>query len=189
MQIIERTRIAQELDAFCDKFPTYGAAAERLGITLAQLSTARNDEGSVIPAKALAKLGYAYVPVYIKKGDVPAATRRRASKKPSARAASRSTVATRRKAAAKKVSVKRGVPSKHTNPTGRPKVEAAAETPVPTPQPVAPVTRKPVTPKPVAQKKQPQATPVSVPPAPRDTTPPPVAEKVIDVTMATGDVF
>lgn len=81
MQTVERSKIAKELEAFCDKYATYGEAAEKLGITLAQLSTARNNPDTVIPANALSKLGYGYTMVYVRKSDMPA--KKAAPKKPS----------------------------------------------------------------------------------------------------------
>lgn len=81
MQTVERSKIAKELETFCDKYATYGEAAEKLGITLAQLSTARNNPDTVIPANALSKLGYGYTMVYVRKSDMPA--KKAAPKKPS----------------------------------------------------------------------------------------------------------
>ncbi len=72
MKAVPRHRIVEELDYFCSKFPTYTQAAAKLGVTLAQLSSARNDESSAIPAKILDKLGYASARVYVHKGDLPA---------------------------------------------------------------------------------------------------------------------
>ena len=84
MQTIERAKIAKELESFCAKYQTYGEAAKALGVTLAQLSTARNKPDTVIPAKALAKLGYAYALVYVRKADAQAA-KKPAAKKPAAK--------------------------------------------------------------------------------------------------------
>lgn len=72
MKAVPRHRIVEELEHFCAKFPTYTQAAAKLGVTLAQLSSARNDESIAIPARILDKLGYASTSVYVRKNDLPA---------------------------------------------------------------------------------------------------------------------
>lgn len=128
MQTIERSKIAKDLEAFCDKYDTYGAAAKALGITLAQLSTARNDESTVIPAKALAKLGYGYTFVYVRKADMPAKT-----SKP--------------KKAAKKAA--KPAPKK----TAKPKAKKPAPKPAAPVKAKKPKAKKPAKPKPAAPVK------------------------------------
>lgn len=153
MQTIDRSKIAKELNAFCDKFDTYSAAAKKLGITLAQLSTARNDESTVIPAKALDKLGYGYTLVYVRKADMPAKTKK--AKKPSG--------GSTKKPAAKKPAAKKPVKAKT-------KAKPAAKR-----APAKPKAKKPA--KKAADK--PAAAPVS---APRPKTERPARPKV-DVTV------
>jgi len=70
MRIVDRKEVGAALEAFCDKFETYKEAAKKLGITLSQLSAARNKPKSVVPAKALKKLGFEFKAVYLAK-DLP----------------------------------------------------------------------------------------------------------------------
>jgi hypothetical protein len=72
MRIVDRKEVGAALEAFCDKFETYKEAAKKLGITLSQLSAARNKPKSVVPAKALKKLGFEFKAVYLAK-DLPPA--------------------------------------------------------------------------------------------------------------------
>lgn len=144
MQTIERSKIAKELEAFCDKYETYGAAAKALGITLAQLSTARNDEDTVIPAKALAKLGYGYTSVYVRKADMPTKARKpkRAAKKPTAKKAAKPArkKPAKPKAKAPKAAPKKATKTKTKTKTKKPAEKKAADKPTPaaTPTPAAP---------------------------------------------------
>lgn len=178
MQTIERNKIAKELEAFCDKYDTYSAAAKALGITLAQLSTARNDESTVIPAKALAKLGYGYALVYVRKADMPVKTKRPAKK------------------AAKKPAAKKPAPKPKAKPktVAKPKAKApakkAAKKPAkkaadkPAPAPVSTPAAKP------APKPRPAAKPaVTAPPVQRDIPAAPQPEKVVTVTSNNDGAF
>ena len=70
MRIVERKEVGQALKAFCDKYDTYAEAAKKLGITPSQLSSALNKPKSVVPAKALKKLGFKFEAVYLGK-DLP----------------------------------------------------------------------------------------------------------------------
>jgi outer membrane biosynthesis protein TonB len=176
MKTIERSKIAKELEAFCDKYDTYSAAAKALGITLAQLSTARNDESTVIPAKALAKLGYGYALVYVRKADMPA-------KRPS-------------KKAAKKPAAKKPAPKPKSKPktAAKPKAKAPAKKAAKKPakkkaDKPAPVAVSTPAPKP-APKPRPAAKPtVTAPPVQRDVPAAPQPEKVVTVTSNNDGAF
>jgi hypothetical protein len=137
MQTIDRSKIAKELNAFCDKFDTYSAAARKLGITLAQLSTARNDESTVIPAKALDKLGYGYTLVYVRKADMPAKvkTRKPVVRKPvktkskAETAAKRAPAKPAEKAAEKPAAAPVSAPRPKIERPTRPKVDVTVQAP------------------------------------------------------------
>lgn len=169
MQTIDRSKIAKELEAFCDKYNTYGEAAQKLGITLAQLSTARNDENSVIPAKALAKLGYGYTLVYVRKADMPAKRTPKAKKAKTAKPAAKKTAKPKSKPAAKKP-VKKTATAKKAPPKAKAKKPAkkAADKPAPaapkTEQRV-PATLPPRTTVTVSAPPRQQDTPAAQPPA------------------------
>lgn len=137
MQTIPRSKIAKELDAFCAKFPTFTDAAEKLGITLAQLSTARNDSSSVIPAKALDKLGYAYAPFYFRAADIKVirqneeaaakASKKAPAKKPAKKAAPKK--ATPKKKPAKKAAPRSKPVAKKSQASAKPKAGKPAPAP------------------------------------------------------------
>lgn len=67
MIIVTREIIIAKLDAYCEKRASYGAAAKALGITPAQLSTARNNPKRPLPARLLSRLGYVRTHVYAEK--------------------------------------------------------------------------------------------------------------------------
>lgn len=177
MQTIDRSKIAKELNAFCDKFDTYSAAAKKLGITLAQLSTARNDEGSVIPAKALDKLGYGYTLVYVRKADMPAKTKK--AKKPSGGS-------TKKPAAKKPVKTKAKTKPAAKRAPAKPKAKKPAKKAADKPA-AAPVSA----PRPKAERPARPKVDVTVqaPPVQRDvpsTTPP---AKVVEIAGGNGASF
>jgi hypothetical protein len=104
MQIVPRDQVLKDLRAFCAKHDTLTLAAKKLGITLSQLSQALRNTKSVIPAKALKKLGYTYKPVYVD-------TRKPAKTLPSLPASLAKPVA---KKPAKKAPAKKHVPGRAT---------------------------------------------------------------------------
>lgn len=185
MQTIERSKIAKELEAFCDKYDTYSAAAKALGITLAQLSTARNDESTVIPAKALAKLGYGYALVYVRKADMPAKRAKKTTAKPKSKPAAKPKA---KKPAPKPVKAK-------SKPAVKPKAKAPAKTKAkkpakkkkaadkPAAAPVSTPAAKP------APKPRPAKPVVSAPPVQRDVPASPPPEKVVEVTNPSNGAF
>lgn len=176
MQTIDRSKIAKELEAFCDKYDTYSAAAKALGITLAQLSTARNDESTVIPAKALAKLGYGYTLVYVRKADMPAKKSR--PKKPATKSTKKPASKPRAKKPAKPAAKRAPAKTKAKKPARKKAADKPAAAPVSAPKPK---TERPARPK--------VDVAVQAPPAKRDvpSTVPPV--KVVEVTGGNGTTF
>ena len=141
MQTIERSVIAKALEAFCDKYPTYSRAATALGVTLAQLSTARNDPNSVIPARALSKLGYGYTPAYVRKADMP--TKRAKKPAPPKKAKPKKATTKPKPKPATKPAPKKPAPPKKAKPA-----VAAVSAPAAKPAP-----KKPSKPKPKAAPK------------------------------------